>query len=185
MYRDPSKLLKFLPPRSVSLLLATGVVCRWVWAARIPLGNDEAYYWDWGRHLMLSYFDHPPGVAWVARAGSLLFGGDSLGARGLVPLMHVVATLALASCVSTMKGELLTRGDWYRLLLVVQVVPIFGLGGFLLMPDAGLLMFLSVLAAVGVKRLEGRVNFWHGIYYGCTSPRLGIGATSPRLPQDH
>jgi hypothetical protein len=24
-----------------------------------PIG-DEAYYWLWGQHMALSYFDHPP-----------------------------------------------------------------------------------------------------------------------------
>lgn len=30
----------------------------WV-ASEIPFGNDEAYYWDWGRAPQASYFDHP------------------------------------------------------------------------------------------------------------------------------
>src|SRR5437764_11809052 len=38
-----------------------------------PLG-DEAYYWLWGQHPALSYFDHPPLHAWALWAMSMIFG---------------------------------------------------------------------------------------------------------------
>jgi Dolichyl-phosphate-mannose-protein mannosyltransferase len=40
-------------------------VLRAVVAARLPLSGDEAYYWEWSRHLALGYYDHPPMVAWL------------------------------------------------------------------------------------------------------------------------
>ena len=32
------------------------------------------YYWDWGRHLALSYFDNPPMIAYMLRAITTVFG---------------------------------------------------------------------------------------------------------------
>lgn len=34
------------------------------------------YYWDWGRHLALSYFDNPPMIAYMLRAITTLFGNN-------------------------------------------------------------------------------------------------------------
>ncbi|KOR27793.1 hypothetical protein TI03_06155 [Achromatium sp. WMS1] len=33
--------------------------------ALLPLGLDEAYYWYWSQYPDLSYFDHPPLLAWL------------------------------------------------------------------------------------------------------------------------
>lgn len=38
----------------------------------IPLTPDEAYYWVWAQHPSLSYFDHPPAIAWLMTLGDLL-----------------------------------------------------------------------------------------------------------------
>ena len=42
----------------VTLLLAFA-------AAKVPLTGDEAYYWEWAKHLSLGYADHPPMVAYL------------------------------------------------------------------------------------------------------------------------
>ncbi|MDE2264699.1 MAG: glycosyltransferase family 39 protein, partial [Alphaproteobacteria bacterium] len=49
--------------------------------ALLPLSADEAYYWLWSRHLAAGYFDHPPAVAFVIRAGTLVFGATAFGVR--------------------------------------------------------------------------------------------------------
>lgn len=70
------------------LLLICGLVAwRLAIAALLPVTLDEAYYFDWARHLAWGYFDHPPGVAllgigvrlepgsvFMARLGGLLAG---------------------------------------------------------------------------------------------------------------
>ena len=76
--------------RDVSLaLVALLLVLRGVMAALLPLSADEAYYWLWSKHLAAGYFDHPPMIAWLIRAGTLLFGDTPLGVR----LMGVVLSL--------------------------------------------------------------------------------------------
>ncbi|KOR33508.1 hypothetical protein TI05_00530 [Achromatium sp. WMS3] len=40
--------------------------------ALLPLGLDEAYYWYWAKHPDLSYFDHPPLLAWIIWLGTNL-----------------------------------------------------------------------------------------------------------------
>src|SRR5262245_33285905 len=37
-----------------------------IWSLlKVNLVSDEAYYWMWGQHPELSYFDHPPLNAWM------------------------------------------------------------------------------------------------------------------------
>ncbi|MDE2182212.1 MAG: glycosyltransferase family 39 protein [Alphaproteobacteria bacterium] len=54
---------------------------RLIAGALLPLSADEAYYWLWSRHLAAGYFDHPPAIAFVIRAGTLLFGDTAFGVR--------------------------------------------------------------------------------------------------------
>src|SRR5262245_43293731 len=46
-------------------LLLLALATRLVLSAVVPLLPEEAYYWLYSRHPDLSYFDHPPAVAWV------------------------------------------------------------------------------------------------------------------------
>ena len=61
-----------------------------------PLGADEAYYWSWAKAPALSYFDHPPGIAWFIRIGTSIFGDSVLGIRFLGPVVFLLVALLLA-----------------------------------------------------------------------------------------
>ncbi|QKV17140.1 ArnT family glycosyltransferase [Oricola thermophila] len=67
---------------------------RWLFAMLVPLAAfkgaqvfiapptaDEAYYWLWGQHLALSYYDHPPLAAWLQRLSAELFGWNLFALR--------------------------------------------------------------------------------------------------------
>ena len=57
------------------------LVLRAIMAAKLPLSADEAYYWLWSLHPATGYFDHPPMIAWLIRAGTTLFGATPFGVR--------------------------------------------------------------------------------------------------------
>ncbi len=63
-----------------ALILALLAV-RAVMAGILPITADEAYYWLWSRHPDFGYLDHPPMIAWLIRAGTLLFGDTFFGVR--------------------------------------------------------------------------------------------------------
>jgi 4-amino-4-deoxy-L-arabinose transferase-like glycosyltransferase len=66
-------------------LIVIGVLLAWriVMAAILPLSADEAYYLLWSHHLQAGYFDHPPAIAFLIRAGTLVFGDTPLGVRAV------------------------------------------------------------------------------------------------------
>ena len=43
----------------------------------LPAHPDEAYYWDWSRHLALSYYDGPPLMAYLLRIITWIFGSSA------------------------------------------------------------------------------------------------------------
>ena len=47
----------------------------------LDLSPDEAHYWDWSRHLDLSYYSKGPLVAWLIRASCDLFGTSVAAVR--------------------------------------------------------------------------------------------------------
>src|SRR5438067_2408447 len=61
--------------------LIASYICRlWYcwWRQLVP---DEAVYWTWSRHLDLSYFDHPPMIAYLIATSTKIFGSTELGVR--------------------------------------------------------------------------------------------------------
>ena len=84
----------------------TGFVPRWGWAvvavlavqvgvaAVVPVLPEEAYHWNFARHLDWSYYDHPPMLAWGIAVGRLVLGDTPLGVR-LVPLLFALGTAGL------------------------------------------------------------------------------------------
>jgi 4-amino-4-deoxy-L-arabinose transferase-like glycosyltransferase len=77
-------------PRNLLFFVAALALLRFVSGAILPLSADEAYYWLWSRHLAAGYYDHPPAIAFLIRAGTLVFGDSPIGVR-LSPLLLSVA----------------------------------------------------------------------------------------------
>ncbi len=121
------------------------LVLRLFWAAYFPMTNDEVYYWDWSRHLQLSYIDAPPLVAWCAYLGGLFFKG-AFGARFTLPFIHILSCLFLvgsSKLICRYEGVPLKNKHIFYLLLLTETVPAFSLEGILLLPDGPLLFGIS------------------------------------------
>lgn len=78
--------------RRIVLALMAIFLVRLIGGAVLPLSADETYYWLWAQHPAFGYYDHPPMVAWLIRAGTLLFGQTPFGVRALGILMSFAAS---------------------------------------------------------------------------------------------
>ena len=128
-------------------VLLAGVLVRLVFAALIPIFPDEAYYWVWSRHLAAGYFDHPPGIPLLIRAGTALAGASSLGVR----LLPVLAGLVAAIATTGVASRLGANGAALRAALVITCMPLAAAGLVLATPDAPLLA-TSALGIYAVVR---------------------------------
>ncbi len=108
----------------------------------LPLSPDEAYYLVWANHLQLSYFDHPPMVAWLMWLGSILtpfavrWPAVVLGHLGLVIWSRLFARWF------SPKQQL-----WW--LCLALFMPLIGPGSLIVTPDLPLFVTwgLTLLAA--------------------------------------
>ncbi len=90
----------------------------------LPFG-DEAYYWMWGRHPALSYFDHPPLQGWLQGLSYLLFGRSLFALRWMT-----VAALAVNLYVFHLIAKRLAGEAWRPLFLrstaIYLASPLYG-----------------------------------------------------------
>ncbi len=132
-------------------IVAGATALRLVLAAIVPLFPDETYYWDWSRRLALGYFDHPPVLAYLVRAGTTLFGNTPFGVRVFAVLCGAGAGLAVAHAARALGGDAAARLG----AIVFTVMPLVAAGSVLATPDMPMLCAASwalyaVLRAIGL-----------------------------------
>lgn len=75
-----------------ALAVALLTLLRFMAGAVLPLSADEAYYWLWSKHLAAGYYDHPPAIAFLIRAGTAIFGDTAFGVRAAPLLLSIAAS---------------------------------------------------------------------------------------------
>ncbi len=102
----------------------------------LPLLPDEAYYWVWSRNLQLSYFDHPPLVAYFIKLMTL-FGDQEVVIR-LVAVISITLTVYIIYILARdMFGEKVAE----KSLLIFLFLPLTQAGYIVVSPDSPLILF--------------------------------------------
>lgn len=136
-------IMRSSPVQIILLGVIIVILIRLVLVFTIGLMPQDAYYYYYSEHLSLSYFDHPPMVAWMVNFFSLFFGKSVVGVKMMdfiVTGLTVVVFYKLAR--NFFEGFLLERSIY--LLLSTMMISILSL---VTTPDVPLLLFwtLSVL----------------------------------------
>jgi 4-amino-4-deoxy-L-arabinose transferase-like glycosyltransferase len=141
----------------ILLLIVVLIVVRGVVAAITPLAFDEAYYWQWSKNLAWGYYDHPPIIAFMVRAGTELFGDTSLGVRFVAFLLSIVATVAVWRA-----GAILLESEHAGALtaLAFSVMPMIGVETLVATPDAPQIAAAAVLLYVLAKIVQTENGAW-------------------------
>lgn len=132
--------------------LATAWLC-----ATMPVFSQEAYYWTYAQHPDLSYFDHPPMVAWLIWMGTQLFGNGAIGVR--------LGTWA-CGMAGAWFGWLLLRDVGIdgkgrsAFVLAGLVSPILAMTHFLANPDAPLVCFWTLTMLALWRARNGSWRWW-------------------------
>ena len=149
--------------RQALTIIAGTTLLRLVVGALVPLFPDEAYYWDWSRTLEAGYFDHPPMIALLIRAGTTIFGYHAIGVRLFPILAGSGVLLAIASTARELAGDAAAR----LAVIVFACMPVAAVGLILATPDAPMLcavawsMYFVVRALVAGSEPGGRpVLLW-------------------------
>jgi 4-amino-4-deoxy-L-arabinose transferase-like glycosyltransferase len=160
------RFLGLTPAWAAGLVIAAATLVRFFLAGWLPLLPDEAYYWQWSKHLDASYISKGPAVAYTIAAGTALFGDTNLGIR----------FFAVALSAGTAWQVFLLARRWYDevtgliAVLLVSVVPLYVVGAIVMTIDP-LLAFFWVWAANLFSRAvtNGRWSDWllTGFAVGC------------------
>lgn len=147
-------------------IVTVAAMARLAMAALMPIVPDEAYYWDWSRHLATGYFDHPPLIALLIRAGTAIAGHTRIGVRCVVIAVGYVATVAAVLLARRLGGA----GAALRAALVVAALPLAGAGLVLATPNVPLLAGL----ALGLLALDFALDTSSPAWWAATGILLGL-----------
>jgi hypothetical protein len=102
--------------------------------------NDEPYYWLYAQHLSWGYFDHPPMIALLIKAGSLIFGSE-IGVR---LLSSIIGSFTFFIIYKIIEEETNSPVN-FKLVALLLVSSIFlNLYSFLAIPDTPMLFFAAL-----------------------------------------
>jgi 4-amino-4-deoxy-L-arabinose transferase-like glycosyltransferase len=146
------------PWLAVVLLIAALTAMRLVYASVLDLRTDEAYYWTWSKESALAFLDHPPGIAWLIRFGTAIFGDTNLGVRfgGIVAML--VMQLLLADIVRRVTHDV--RAVVFALLMP-EAALYYGLLMAKVAPDTAMIPFaVAMLWALVRLHESGNPRWW-------------------------
>jgi len=123
------------------------------WFTTFP-NPDEAYYWLWGQHPALSYYDHPPLLAWVQAAFTTGFGQSFFMLR-LPNLLSNAALFWTYWRISRYLYGEKARSSFWLVVLLVLTSPLYFLFLALAWPDHLLITFSLGSAFLFITFLDG------------------------------
>ena len=122
------------------------------------LTSDEGYYWFYSQRLQWGYYDHPPLIAAMIKAGCVLFPGET-GVRFFNVLL---STGGLYLFFGLLPEEVKRKRKTY---LVLLAAPLLHYLTFIVFPD-GPLLFFSLLFLVIYKQFLLNKNFFSSVLLG-------------------
>lgn len=133
----------------------------------IQLTEDEAYQWLWSKHLALSYYSKPFGIALAQWIGTHLWGDTAFGIRFLSPTLAAILGVVLLRFVARHTDA--RTGFWF--VLICAVVPLISVGAFLMTVDPLTVFFWTLAMLAGWRAITEDSTRW---WIACG---LGMGAS--------
>lgn len=124
----------FLQKYHRTVFYSVWLLLQFVQAFNTELFDDEAYYWVYSRFLAWGYFDHPPMIAILIKAGYAIFHNE-LGVR-LFSIILTTSSLFITERLIANKKPLL----FYAICASLSLAQI---GGMIAAPDAPLMFFVA------------------------------------------
>ena len=142
------------------ILILIMLIASWGYLASdtIQLSQDEAYQWVWSKHLALSYYSKPPGIALIQFAGTSLFGDTEFGVRFFSPLFAAI----LSVLVLRFFAREINAHAGFSLLLIVIATPLLVLGTIVMTIDPPLVLCWTWALVAGWRAVQpdGRTRHW-------------------------
>lgn len=158
-------------PRIMAVgIIGYSIILRLVYMGLAELLHEEAYYWNYAKHLALGYLDHPPMVSWLIALSTGLFGNTEFAVR-LPAFACWTVTMWFSYSLALSMSD---RTTAFKSLLVCSVLPFYFGTGFIMTPDAPLTAcWAGALFYLKRALVDGKNRAWTG--FGIF---LGLGMLS-------
>jgi 4-amino-4-deoxy-L-arabinose transferase-like glycosyltransferase len=132
----------------------------------LGVAPQEAYYWNYARHLDLSYFDHPPMTAYLIHLFTTIFGSNTFG----VHFSAIFISFILALLLFNFLKLIFDYKTAFWSVIIASTTFIFALGGLIITPDGPLLLFwMLMMFSLYIAVQQDSLGWWllTGIFAGC------------------
>jgi len=123
-------------------------IFRLIIGSYLNLSDDESYYLLWSRDLGISYYDHPPMIAYLIRFSTMIFGEHNFSVR-----LVAVGTTLITSLYVYKISYILYKDERIAGLagVIMNIIPIYSILAIMTMPDAPLVLLYTIIIYYFVK----------------------------------
>ncbi len=135
-------------------------IIRLILITKIDLIPEETYYWQWSRHLSLSYYDMSPMIAYTI-ALTTLFGklNSQFFVRLAAPAISLLLSFFVFAALKKITGKVLLSLIWAALL---NAIPIFNVGSILIVYGNLQMLFFSLTVLLLLYLvITGKNYYWY------------------------
>ena len=123
-------------------IIGYSLLLRLVYLGTPELFYEEAYYWNYAKHLDISYLDHPPLVAFIIAFFTNIFGDNEFGVRFGAWLCWIITSIFFCRLIRIMFPQ---RALILQSMALLATLPIFFGTGWAMTPDAPLMACWAAL----------------------------------------
>lgn len=128
-----------LSDRHAIILLLIAGLFHSLYNITLELHPDEAYYWFWGKELQLSYYDHPPMVAYMIGIFTLFSDHEFF-----VRLTAVFSMSITGWFIYKLAKDVYDNDVAWIALFTYLIIPAISIGYTIVTPDAPLMLFWAL-----------------------------------------
>lgn len=148
--------MDFIKKNHRLLFYSCWLILNLVQAWSTGLLDDEAYYWIYSQFPAWGYFDHPPMIAMLIKAGTTIFNGE-LGVRFFIVILNVLTIFIIE--------KLLNKKDPLLFYAICGSIAVAQIGGIIAVPDLPLLFFVSLYFLL-YRRFTENMNLLNTLLLG-------------------
>ncbi len=126
--------------KRASLAIIAMAIFVLIYNAFLPAHPDETYYWQWGRHLALSYYDGPPLTAYCIRMITGIFGSNAFTLK----LTAVLFMLGTCYFMYRLASKMFNARTGWIALIIMLFLPITQAGFVITTLDPTLIFFWTL-----------------------------------------
>ena len=139
----------------------------------IDLSPDEAHYWDWSRHLQLSYYSKGPAIAYIIKISTAILGNSVIGIRMPAIILSFLSSLILYKLSMEIGKKLSLSLEKISIAALfsaiqLQIIPLLSTYGVIMTTDALLIFFWSLALLlfwkiISTYNLKSDIKTWTGL----------------------